>query len=112
MWMFALFVGVANACSWDGVTAVPNQSTVASHAVDDAADHGMAPEGDGFCSNHPPLLAVLQLIQDPPAAQPLVIAPNHDFGFLPISAPVLRLAWTAHPSPGVPLSLRVVRLTL
>jgi len=41
-----------------------------------------------------------------------IVATHHDFGFLPNSAPVLRLARTAHPSPGVPLSLRIVRLTL
>jgi hypothetical protein len=110
--MFALFAGIANACSRDAVTAVPHPPTVAAHSMDDAADHGMAPEGDDFCGNDRPLLAVLQLIQDPPAAQPLVIAAHHDLGFLPISAPVLRLVRTTHPSPGVPLSPRVVRFAL
>jgi len=112
LWMFALFVGFANACNWDGVTAVPHQPAVAAHAVDDATDRGTASGGDEFCSNDVPLVAVLQLIQDPPAAQPLVIATHHDLGFLPISAPIFHLARTAHPSPGVPFSLRIVRLTL
>ena len=110
--MFALFVGIANACSWDDVTAVPHQPPVATHAVDDAMDHGMAADCDEFCSNDVPLLSVLQLVQEQPAGQPLVVATPHDLGFLPISAPVLRLARTAHPSPGVPFSLRIVRLTL
>jgi hypothetical protein len=114
LWMFALFVGIANACSWDGVTAAPHQPTVAAHAVDDddAMDHGMAADCDEFCSNDVPLLSVLQLVQEQPAGQPLVVATHHDLGFLPISAPVLRLARTAHPFPGVPFSLRIVRLTL
>jgi hypothetical protein len=112
LWMFALFVGIANACGWDGVTAVPNQSTVATLAADDAVDHGMATDCDEFCSNDVPLLSVLQLVQEQPAGQPLVIATHHDLGFLPISAPALRLARTAHPSLGVPFSLRIVRLRL
>ena len=112
LWMFALFVGIANACSWDGVTAVPHQPTVAAHAVDDAMDHGMVADCDEFCSNDVPLLSVLQLVQEQPAGQPLIVATHHGLGFLPISAPVLRLARTAHPSPGVPFSLRIVRLTL
>jgi hypothetical protein len=112
LWMFALFVGIANACSWDGVTAVPHQPAVAAHAVDDAMDHGMGADCDEFCSNDVPLLSVLQVVQEQPAGQPLVVATHHNLGFLPISAPVLRLARTAHPSPGVPFSLRIVRLTL
>jgi hypothetical protein len=112
LWMFALFVGIANACCWDGVTAVPHQSTVAAHAVDDAMDDGMASGCEGCCSNDVPLLSVLKLVQEQPAGQPLVIATHHDLGFLPISASVLRSARTAHPPPGVPFSLRSVRLTL
>ena len=112
LWMFALFVGIANACCWDGVTAVPHQPTGAAHAVDDAMDHGMASGCEECCSNDVPLLSVLKLVQEQPAGQPLLIATHHDLGFLPISASVLRLARTAHPPPGVPFSLRSVRLTL
>jgi hypothetical protein len=110
--MFALFVGIANACCWDGVTAVLHQQAVAAHAVDDAMDHGMASDCEECCSNDVPLLSVLKLVQEQPAGQPLVIATHYDLGFLPISASVLRLARIAHPSPGVPFSLRSVRLTL
>ena len=112
LWLFALFVGIASACGWDGVTAVPHQPTVAAHAVGDAIDHDTAPACEEFCSNDVPLLGVLQLVQDTPTGQPLVIATHPDLGFLPISAPIHRLARTAHPSPGVPFSLRIVRLTL
>jgi hypothetical protein len=112
LWLFALFVGVANACSWDGVTAVPHQPTMAAHAVGDTTDHNTAPDCDEFCSNDVPLLSVLQLVQDQPAGRPLVFATNHYLGVPPISAPVLRRAWTTHPPPGVPFPLRTVRLTL
>ena len=112
LWAFALFIGIANACSWDGVTAVPHQPTMAIHAIGDAMDHDMAPGCEEFCSNDLPLFSVLQLVQEQPAQQPLVVATHHDLGFLPISAPVLRFELTAHPPPGAPFSLRTVRLTL
>ena len=112
LWVFALFVGIANACSWDGVTAAPHQPTTAAHAGGDGTDHDTAPGCDEFCSNDVPLLSVLKLVQDQPAGQPLVLATHHHLGFLPISAPALRPARFAHPPPGVPFSLRTVRLTL
>lgn len=112
LWMFALFVGIANACSRDGVTAVSHHLTMAAHPVDDAADRDVAPGCDEFCSNDVPLLSVLKLAQDQPAGQPLVLATHYYVGVLPISAPILRVARIAHPPPGVPFSLRTVRLTL
>ena len=112
LWMFALFTGIANACSWDGVTTAPHPPAMAAHTVGDAMDDGMAPGCDEFCSNDLPVLRVVQLVQDQPAGQPLLVATRRDLGFLPIFAPALRLARTAHPSPGVPFALRVVRLTL
>lgn len=112
LWMFALFVGIANACSWDGVTAVPHQLTVAAHAVDDDTDHGRATDGGEFCSIDVPLLSVLQLVQEQPAGEPQIVATRYDLGFQQFPAPTLRLARTAHPPPGVPFFLRTIRLTL
>ncbi len=106
-----MFVGIATACIWDGVTAVPHQPS-GVHAVGGATDDGTTPGCDEFCSNDLPLLGMLQLVQDTPAGQPLVVATHHKLGVLPISAPLLRLARSVHPSPGVPFSLRIVRLTL
>ena len=110
--MFALFVGFANACSWDGVTAVQHQPATVGHASVDATDHDTDPGCDEFCSNDIPLLSVLQLAQGPLAGQPLVVATHYDLGIQPASAPALRLAWTARPSPGASFFLRIVRLTL
>ena len=112
LWAFAMLLGIANACTWDRVAAVPHQATVAADAVDDAMDDGMAPGCDESYNNDLPVLGALQLVQDQPAGQPLVVATHHDRGFLPISAPLLRLARSALPSSGVPFSLRTVRLTL
>ena len=111
LWAFAVFAGIANACTWDGAVAVPHQPT-AVHAVGDATDDGMAPGCEEFCSNDLPLLGVIPLVQDTPAGQPLVVATHHKLGVLPFSAPLFRLVRSAHPSPGAPLSLRIVRLTL
>jgi len=111
LWAFAVFVGIANACTWDGAAAVSHQPS-GTHATGHATDDGMASGCEEFCSNDLPLLGVLQLVQDAPAGQPLVVATHHKCGVLPISAPALRLARTAHPSPGVPFSIRIVRLTL
>jgi hypothetical protein len=112
LWLLALFVGIANACSWDGVAAVPHHPAATTHAVDNAADHDMAPGCDEFCSNDVPMLSVLKLVQDQPAGQSLALATHYHLGVLPISAPALLLARTAHPLPGVPFSLRIVRLRL
>ncbi len=112
LWVFALFVGIANACSWDGVTAAPHHPTVADHAMEDVADHEKAPGCDKFCSNDVPMLSVLKLVQDQPAGQPVALATYHHLGVLPISAPALRLARSAHSPPGVPFSPHFVRLTL
>jgi len=112
MWAFALFVGFANACSWDGVSAPSHHPTIVVHTAGDTLDHDMAPGCEKFCSNDIPLIGVLQLVQDQPAGQPLVVATHDKLGLLPISAPILRLALTAHRSRGVPYSLRTVRLTL
>ena len=112
VWLFALFVGIANACSWDGVTAAPHQPAATAHAADADMAHDAAPGCDDFCSNDVPMVSVLKLVQDPPAGQPLILAAHSEFGVLPISAFVVRPTRTAHPSPGVPFLLRTVRLTL
>lgn len=112
LWLFALFVGIANACNWNDVSSMPHHPTLATHAVDDAMDEGIAPGCDEFCSNDVPVLRVVKLVQVQPAEQPLILALHHSFGVLPISTPVLFLAWNAHPPPGVPFFRRSVRLTL
>lgn len=112
LWMFALFVGIANACSWDDVMSIPHHPTVMAHTVDGATDGGIAPACDEFCSNDVPMLRVVKLVQVQPAGQPLILAIHQYLGVLPISTPVLCLARNAHPLRGAPFYLRSVRLTL
>jgi hypothetical protein len=112
LWLFALFVGIANACSWEGATGVPHHPALVAHAVADVADHHSAPGCEEFCRNDVPLQSVLKRVQDPPEGQQIVLATRHDPGFLPTSAPVFRIARTALPAPGAPSSLRLVRFRL
>ena len=86
--------------------------TMGAHAADRADHHDAAPDCVEFCGNDIPLVSVRKQVQDQPAGQPLVIASHHHLGALPICAPALGLARNAHPPPGVPFSLRTVRLTL
>ena len=86
--------------------------TVNAHAVDRADDHDQAPGCVEFCSNDVPLVGALKLVQDQPAGQPLVVLSHYYLGALPIFAPAPCLARKVHPPPGVPFSLRTVRLTL
>lgn len=111
LWIFALFVGIAHACSGDGITphaAMP----MAGHASEAPMDEGMAPGCEQFCSNDLPLVTVLKLVQDQPAEQPLVIAAFDPVGVVSRFAPGLRAAVAAHPPPGPPISIRFARLTL
>ena len=114
LWAFAMFVGIANACSWTGARAVSYHPTLtlAAHAVHDAAADSAVPGCDEFCSNDAPLAGVVKTVPDQPTGHPVVLSPYRYLRVLPISAPVFRVARTAHPPPGVPFSLRIVRLTL
>src|SRR6266496_1171559 len=63
-------------------------------------------------STHRRLLIQLQPLEDRPGGQPLVIPVAHDLGVAPIDAYAPQPVRVAHPSPGVPLSIRFLRLTL
>jgi len=111
MWLFALFVGIANAClPWhpsDGHAAGHNAMVVAMHHSEDAAPL----ECVSFCNEDTPLFAKLQLVPDQPAGQAFVVAMQP---FVLLARPGVRIAPTplAHPPPGVPLYLRSLRLVL
>lgn len=112
LWGFTVFVGIANACTGDGVAAVPHPRVTAVPTVGGAIDDDIGHGPEDFCGSELPLLGVPQPVHDQPAGQPPVVATHHDLGALPISASTSRFAQTAHPLRGVPFSLRIVRLTL
>ena len=111
LWLFALFVGITNACSWDGAATASHMSTVAVHVGDAVADD-LTPHCEELLSNDLPLPRVLRLVEDPPAGVGLLVATHCALGVLQDAAPPSRLAGNAHPPPGVPFLLRIVRLTL
>jgi len=111
MWLFALFLGIAHACSWDGVTTVTHTPPLEAHMGGGAADTTV-PDCEDSASNDLPLPNVVQLVQDPPAEVALIVATQHDLRLLPNFAPLAGLSGRAHPPPGVPFSNRIVRLTL
>jgi hypothetical protein len=75
-------------------------------------DDHMAPGCDDLPSNDLTLLSVLQLVEDLPAGLALSVATHRGLRSLPNSAPLFQMARRAHPPPGVPFSLRIVRLTV
>ena len=111
LWLLALFLGIAHACSWDGVTTVTHTPPPEAHVGGSVAGDS-APDCEDSASNDLPLPSVFQLVQDPPAEVALIVATQHDLRLLPNSAPLAGLSGRAHPPPGVPFSHRVVRLTL
>ena len=111
LWLFALFLGIAHACSWDGVTTVTHTANLPVHASDGMADKS-APGCEDTPSNDLPLPSVLQLVQDPSGGIALQVATHSDLRLLPNCASFSGSACTASPPPGVPFSHRIVRLTL
>lgn len=112
LWAFAVSLGIANACCWDGATTVPHHPTTAAHSGNQPLDGEAAPDHERHCSDGLPLAAGIMLVQVQPASQPLVLAAHHFLGFPPTFAPALRCAPTGHLPSGVPLALRTVRLAL
>ncbi len=72
----------------------------------------IAPNCAQFCQDNVPLVAKLQPLEDSPGGQPLVVPVAHDLGVAPIDVYAPQPVRVEHPSPGVPLSIRFVRLTL
>ena len=109
-WLFALFVGVANACLPGGAA---DMSPTAAMAM--GAGHGdgedQAPGCLQFCYDDAPLFSKLQLVQDQPAGQPLLVASGSAMRSR-VSASAPSMAYLAHPRQDVPLLLRTLRLAL
>ena len=110
MWLFALFVGFAQACDWH-VAIGGADATYASR------DSAAPPHGAGradceqFCATNVPVVAKLPLIGGQWDSSPLVpsLARAH---FAPAIAPPPLPAIVVRPVSGVPPFLRVSRLRL
>lgn len=109
-WVFALFVGIAQACGWDEISGTP-PGAVAERSGVPIGDHGIPPGCAQFCDSDIPLVSAPQG-QDPPSGLPPPFGVHPALGLAPIAAPAFRTAPTAHPAAGVPVSIRYLRLTL
>lgn len=108
-WLFALFVGIANAC-------VPNDSQAnAAQGMTMPGDvgHDASPSADclQFCADDTPVFSKLQLAPDQPTGQPLLVASFTSL-YMPAATPQVPVVELAHPPPGVPVLLRSLRLAL
>lgn len=110
-WLFALFAAIANACLPEpgsaGQTAGMTMAMDAGHEGDESQSTAC----QQFCNDDTPLFSKLQLVQDQPAGQPLLIASLSPLlSHAPASA--VPAAYLAHPPPDVPILLRSLRLAL
>ena len=108
-WLFALFVGIANSCLPETV----NTMQTADMAIV-PGEHGDESHSAGcqqFCSIDTPLFSKLQLVQDQPAGQPLLVASISTL-VSPVPASAVAAVYLTHPPPDVPILLRSLRLAL
>lgn len=108
-WLFALFVGIANAC----VTGPGSASQGSGFAMepDHEGDQGPSANCLQFCNDEPPILSKPQLVPDQPAAQPLWAATLTILRW-PTPASTVTVVHLAHPPLDVPLLRRSLRLAL
>lgn len=109
-WLFALVVGVAHGCGWLGLDATPTISVATSTHPHRSADPAAA-SCEQFCSTNVPVVAKASSVDDPPYAQPLIVA-SYDAGYVLPRSPAVPPVPTAHPPPGVPPFLRFSHLRL
>jgi hypothetical protein len=108
-WFFALFVGIANAC----LPEPDHSGQTAGISLDPGhdGDETQSPDCWQFCDVDTPLLSKLQLVQEQPGGQPLLVA---SFGDLlsPARTAAVAVTYLAHPPPDVPILLRSLRFAL
>jgi hypothetical protein len=111
VWLFALFAGIASACLTDEAANTAQMSGMAMAMGQHDGNHAKPPGCEQFCKSDTPLLTKLQLVQDQPAGQPLLVA-SVDVLSMPLVARSAASAHRAHAPPDVPLLLRTLRLAL
>ncbi len=110
VWLFALFVGIANGCGWVEPNMAPVH-VVAASTSEQHSDEG-APVGcEQFCKADIPIVTKLSPLGDQPDAQPLIVVVR-DISVAAAPPPVLQLALAARPPPDVTAYLRFAHLRL
>ena len=110
IWLLALFVGISNACMVAEASVAGPMSGMAMGPGQDG-DHGQPVGCEQFCKADVPPLSKLQLVQDQPAGQPLLVA-SVDIPSARVASSSTFDVYRAHPPPDVPLLLRTLRLAL
>jgi len=112
VWLFALFVSTANACMPVFVPGMGTPEQASNMAADCGEAEHQTPSASclQFCADDTPVFSKLQLIQDQPGGQPLLISGSAFVA--PPRVPSLAVHQHAHPPPGVPVLLRSLRLAL
>ena len=108
-WLFALFVGIANACLPEAVDTMQTAGMAMGPGQD--GDESQSAGCQQFCSIDTPLFTKLQLVQDQPAGQPLLVTSISTL-LSPVPASAVPVVYLAHPPPDVPILLRSLRLAL
>jgi hypothetical protein len=108
-WLFALFAGIANACLPETVDTMPTAGMVMGSGQ--GGDESQSTGCQQFCNVDTPLFSKLQLVQDQPVGQPLLVA-SVSVLLSPVPASAVPVLYLAHPPPGVPILLRSLRLAL
>jgi hypothetical protein len=109
-WLFVLGMGLAYACGWHADSH--HEAELAASGVP-ASDHedSVPPGCEDACKDQAAVVSKLQLVQDPPSGHPLLLP---SLVAVPASQGVARLdrAASERPPPGLPVSIRFLRLHL
>lgn len=108
-WLFALFVGVVNACVISAGSA--SQGSGLALEPDHEGGQGLSANCLQLCNDESPLLSKPQLVPDQAAAQALLVATLTVLPW-PTSASIVTVVHLAHPPPDVPPLRRSLRLAL
>ena len=108
-WLFALFAAIASACLPE--TGGTMQTAGMAMGTSQDGDNSESAGCDQFCNVDTPLFSKLQLVQDQPAGQPLLVASVSTL-LSPVPVSAVPVMYLAHPPPDVPILLRSLRLAL
>ena len=111
VWIFALLVGVVNACGWDDAFAHSPDVDVYQD-VGHIGHDGSVPDCAEFCAEAAPVIAKNLAVLAFEESQPHFVAETNRVGPSPDPAPALRRRSVAPPPRAVPPFLRFLRLTL
>ncbi|HEX9274786.1 MAG TPA: hypothetical protein VGA51_00090 [Casimicrobiaceae bacterium] len=114
LWLFALGVAIAHACTLDGASGYTPHSL--AHGRQAFAEE-IPPSSDddtasASCCHEQPFAAKIQPLLDPPGGQPLALTTFVDLPFASSEAPAWHRGTSVHRAIDVRLSIRYARLTL